>query len=101
MKRRIFQWFTATLFVLCLCAIYANLLVDDAPVRAQALQTAKTAAGCGDKCKLDSFHGERGMLQMRGEYDIEGKGHWTVICRRAFIVGGEYKCTATGAAEPK
>lgn len=97
MKRRLFQWFTVGVLFCCLGGIYANIIVDDGPVRVQALETLRTAAGCGAApCKLEQFRGERGMIQERLEYDVVGKGHWTVVCRRALIIAGEYTCKASG-----
>lgn len=96
MKRRVFRYFTAALLLCCLCAIYFNVLVDDAPVRALATETLRKTAGCGEKCKLDSFQGSRNIVQEKLEYDVEGKGHWVVMCRRDFIIVGAHTCKATG-----
>jgi len=101
MKRRFFSYFTASLLFACLCAIYMNVIVDDGPVRARALETLRTTADCGEKCKLDAFHGERNIVQERMEYDVAGKGHWVVICRRQFLIAGDHWCRATGGLVPE
>ena len=95
MGRRFFQWFTAALLVVSLWTVYANVLSDDADVRAKAKAAAYGAAGCADECKLESLRGERGMLDETIEYDILKHGHWVVTCRRAFIVAGSYTCTVS------
>ena len=92
--RRIFRGLTFVLFVLCLWTIYANVLSDDTAVRAQAGDLARKTAGCGDKCKVVGINGERGMLSETITYDIDGKGQILVTCRRAFVIFGDYACTA-------
>jgi hypothetical protein len=91
-KRRIFQWFTVLLFIVSLWTAYANVLSDDTEVRAKARAAVNTAAGCGDDCKLENMRGDRGMIEERIEYDIRKHGHYVVVCRRAFIVAGDYAC---------
>ena len=46
---------------------------------------------------LARFSNNGGALpvKMGIEYDILGRGHFVVVCRRAFIVAGDYACTAT------
>lgn len=80
--------------MVCVWTAYANVLSDDAPVRAKARATVNQAAGCGDACELEGLHGDRGMLEERIEYDVVGHGHYVVVCRRAFILAGDYACEA-------
>lgn len=94
MKRRIFSGLTAVLFLLCLWTIYANVLSDDMAVRAQAGELARKTAGCGDKCKVVGMEGERGMLAEAITFTIDGRGQILVTCRRAFVIAGDYACTA-------
>ena len=95
MARRIFSGFTVLLFVLCLWTAYANVLSDDTAVRAQAGQLVRTAAGCGDKCRVTGMNGDRGMISETIAFDIDGKGQTVVDCRRSLIFAGEYACTIT------
>ncbi len=92
MKRRIFQWLTSGPRSCRVWTAYANVFSDDADVRAKARATVNKAAGCGDDCKLEGLRGERGMLEERIEYEVLKHGHYVVICRRAFIVAGDYAC---------
>lgn len=94
--RRAFRGFTFVLFGLCIWTAYANVFSDDTAVRAQAGQLARTTAGCGDKCKVVGMEGDRGMISETISFTIDGKGQVVVTCRRAFIVAGEYACTAEG-----
>jgi hypothetical protein len=87
--------FTVVLLLVSVWTVYANVLSDDAEVRAKARATVNQAAGCGDDCKLEGLRGERGMLEERIEYDVVKHGHYVVVCRRAFIVAGDYACTVT------
>ena len=80
------------LLVVCVWTAYANVLTDDANVRVMARETVNQAAGCGEGCKLEGLRGERGMLEERIEYDVVHHGHYVVVCRRAFIVAGDYGC---------
>ena len=93
--RQLFQWFTILLLGLCVWTAYANVLSDDGDVQAKARATVNEAAGCGDQCKLEGLHGDRGMLEERIEYDVVRHGHYVVVCRRAFIVAGDYGCNVT------
>ena len=93
--RQLFQWFTVLLLILCVWTAYANVLTDDGDVRAMARATVNQAAGCGDDCKLEGLHGDRGMLEERIEYDVVRHGHYVVVCRRALIVAGDYACNVT------
>lgn len=95
MKRRLFQWFTVLLLLVCVWTAYANVVSDDAGVRAQARSTVNQAAGCGEGCKLEGLRGERGMLEERIEYDVLNHGHYVVVCRRAYIIAGEHACNVT------
>ena len=92
--RRVFRVATAVLFVVCLWTIYANVLSDDTAVRAQAADVARQTAGCGDKCKVVGIQGERGMLSEVVTYTMEGKGQYVSTCRRAYVIAGDYTCTA-------
>jgi hypothetical protein len=93
--RRIFQWFTFFLFVLTAWVAWANVLSDDTDVRARARAALGEAAGCGDACKIESLRGDRGMIEEKIEYDVVGRGHFTVVCRRASIAFGEHVCRAS------
>jgi hypothetical protein len=97
-RRQLFQWFTVLLLGACVWTAYANVFSDDSNVRAKARSTVNKAAGCGDDCKLEGLRGERGMLEERIEYDVVRRGHYVVVCRRAFIVAGDYGCTVTEIA---
>ncbi|CAN5910205.1 hypothetical protein BH11MYX4_BH11MYX4_66750 [soil metagenome] len=96
--RKVFRIFTILLLGVCLWTAYANVFSDDTAVRAKANDLARKTAGCGDKCKVTSIRGNRGMLDETTEYDVEGPGagHYVVVCRRAQIVVGEYGCEVTG-----
>ena len=94
-RRQLFQWFTVLLLLLCVWTAYANVFTDDTDVRTKARTTVNEAAGCGDDCKLEGLRGDRGMLEERIEYDVLRHGHFVVVCRRAFIVAGEYGCNVT------
>jgi hypothetical protein len=96
-RRRIFQWLTVGLTALCIWTAYANVLSDDAEVRAKARSTANTAAGCGEDCKLDGLRGDRGMFDETIEYDLVKRGHYVVVCRRAYVFVGDYACTVTSS----
>lgn len=93
--RQFFQWFTVLLLVLSVWTAYANVLSDDGDVRAKARATVNHAAGCGEDCKLEGLRGDRGMFEERIEYDVVKHGHYVVVCRRAFIVAGDYACNVT------
>jgi len=103
--RQFFQWFTVLLLVLSVWTAYANVLSDDGDVRAKARATVNHAAGCGEDCKLEGLRGDRGMFEERIEYDVVKHGHYVVVCRRAFIVAGDYACDVTegtvAAGSPK
>lgn len=94
-RRQLFQVFTVLLLVVCVWTAYANVFSDDTDVRAKARATVNQAAGCGDECKLEGLRGDRGMLEERIEYDVLKRGHYVVVCRRAFIVAGDYGCDVT------
>jgi hypothetical protein len=94
-KRRIFQWFTVVLLVVSVWTAYANVLSDDADVRAKARTAVNTAAGCGDACRMEGLRGERGMIEERIEYELVKYGHYVVVCRRAYVVAGDYACQVT------
>jgi hypothetical protein len=94
---RLFRIFTILLLLISICTAYMNVFSDDTSVRAGANDLARKHAGCGDKCKVTNIHGDRGMFQERIEYDIEGAGpgHYVVVCRRAYVVAGDYTCQVT------
>ncbi len=94
-RRQAFQWFTILVLVLCVWTAYANVLSDDADIRAKARDTVNLAAGCGDDCKVESLRGDRGMLEERIEYELVKRGRYVVVCRRAFIVAGDHACEVT------
>jgi len=97
MRRRAFQYFTVVLLLVCVWTAYANVFSDDTEVRAKARATVNTAAGCADNeaCPLSGYKGERGMFSETVEYDLVKQGHYVVVCRRAFIIAGDYACTVT------
>jgi hypothetical protein len=74
---------------------YANILSDDTEVRAKARSAVNTAAGCGADCRLDGLRGDRGMFEERIEYDVIKHGHFVAVCRRAWIIAGDYSCDVT------
>lgn len=92
--RRVFRGATFVLFLACLWTIYANILSDDTAVRAQAGEVVRKTAGCADKCKVVGMEGERGMVSEVITFTIDGKGQYVVTCRRAFVIAGDYACTA-------
>jgi hypothetical protein len=73
---------------------YANVFSDDTDVRAKAGELARKEAGCGDKCRQTSMHGNRGMIEESIDYEMDRVGTITVTCRRANIVFGDYGCEA-------
>lgn len=91
-RRQIFQGITVLLVAGSVWTAYANVLSEDTEVRAKARATVNNAAACGEACKLEGLRGDRGMLETRIEYDIVNHGHYVVVCRRAFIVAGDYAC---------
>ena len=92
--RRIFRALTFVVAGLTMWMAYANVLSDDAPVRAQAGAAARAAAGCGDACKVLGLRGDRGMFSETIHFDIDRKGTIVVTCRRAYVAFGDYACTA-------
>ncbi|MCL2779202.1 MAG: hypothetical protein FWD73_14500 [Polyangiaceae bacterium] len=90
--RRILRAVLFLVFVLSAWATYANVLSDDTEVRALADSVAHKTAGCGDKCRVTSMHGDRGVLSTSVEYDFGGHGHVLVVCRRPWVVFGEWEC---------
>ena len=95
MKRKAFRIATYLALAVCLWTIYLNVLSDDATVRARAEKTARAAAGCGEKCKITGIHGSRGMIDLDVTYDIDAFGQMLVTCRRAYVIAGDYACTAS------
>jgi hypothetical protein len=89
------------LLVVSAWTAYANVLSDDSDVRAKARSTVGRAAACAGECKLEGLRGDRGMLEERIEYDVVKHGHYVVVCRRAFIIAGDYACeVAEGKLAP-
>lgn len=103
MRRRVFQYFTVILLLACVWTAYANVISDDTEVRAKARATVNKFAGCPDNeaCPMQSMKGERGMITESIEYDLVKHGHYVVLCRREYVIAGEYSChvtEGTGAA---
>lgn len=94
--RQIFRWILGVLFVLSIWTAYANVFSDDAAVRAKARAALGVAASCGETCKVSGLRGDRSMFDERIEYDVVGRGHYLVVCRRAYIAFGEHACTVSG-----
>jgi hypothetical protein len=92
--RRALRTVTILLFVMTGWTAYANVLSDDAEVRATADATARAHAGCGEACKLANVNGERGMLSTEITYDMHPKGRVVVVCRRPFVAVGDFACEA-------
>lgn len=95
MSRRLFQWFTIVLFALCAWTAYANVLSDNSDVLTKARTMINQAAGCGDDCRLEGMHGDRGMLSTRIEYDVVKHGHFVVTCARPYVAFGDIACAIT------
>jgi hypothetical protein len=81
-------------FVLSVWATLANVLSDDTEVRALADGVAHKTAGCGDGCKASTTRGNRSVLSTSVEYDFVGYGHVLVVCRRPWVVVGDWDCQA-------
>jgi cytochrome c-type biogenesis protein CcmE len=94
-RRRIFRWFTIVLFFACLAAIAMNVVADNSALLVTAEKVAREKAGCGESCRMTGMRGERGMHQQTMTYGMKGVGDVEVVCRRAFIVVGDYACEAT------
>ncbi len=92
-KRKIWRYLTLVLFLACVWTIFANVLEDDAEVRALAEKRARARAGCDEKCKVVGVHGSRGMIDETITYDIDAFGQVVATCRRAFVIAGAYACT--------
>lgn len=95
--RSLLRGFATFVFFLSLWTAYTNVFSDDTAVRAHAGDLARQFAGCGDKCKVTGMHGDRGMIEERIAYDIDGKGQVVVTCRRQHVVIGDYECKAEKA----
>ena len=91
---RVFRIFTILLLLVSIWTAYMNVFADDSAVRAHANDLARKTAGCGDKCRVTGINGNRGMLDERIAYDIEGPGagQYVVTCRRAYVIAGDYAC---------
>ena len=94
MKRKAWRYGTLVLFLACVWTIFANILSDDAGVRALAEKTARAKAGCNDTCKVVGVNGSRGMIDETITYTIDSFGQMVATCRRAFVIAGDYACTA-------
>lgn len=90
--RGAFRALTIGLFGLSVWTAYANVFSDDAAIRTRAGEVARKFAGCGDGCKVTGMNGQRGMLEERIDYDIDGRGRVSVACRREFIAFGNHDC---------
>ena len=55
MKKRIGQWFSFSLLVICVVMAYQNVISDDAAVRDLAKVTATESAGCGKPRRMSGF----------------------------------------------
>lgn len=93
--RRAFRWFTIVLFFACLGAIVMNVVSDNTELLTRAERIAREKAGCDKDCRMTGMRGERGMIEQKMVYGMKGVGEVTVVCRRAFIVVGDYACEAT------
>jgi hypothetical protein len=93
-KRKAWRYLTFVLFAACVWTIFANIVSDDADVRALAEKTARAKAGCNEKCKVTGINGSRGMIDETITYDIDAFGQMVATCRRAFVIAGAYACTA-------
>jgi hypothetical protein len=94
MKRKALRAATFVVFGLCVWMIAANVLGDETAARVLAEKAVRAKAGCGDECKITGLHGTKGMIDVTITYDFDGVGQRVVTCRRAFIVAGDYACTA-------
>jgi hypothetical protein len=92
--RSLFRALTVVLVGVCLWTAYANVFSDDLALRARAGELGRKAAGCGDACKVTGMRGSRGMIDESIEYDIAGVGTVVVTCRRAYVIAGDYACSA-------
>lgn len=99
-RRAAFRYLTIVLFALSVWTAYANVVSDDSEVRAKAREAVGQVAGCGDVCQLEGLRGDRGMLSETIEYDVRGRGHFVVVCRRAFVAFGEHTCVVKDAPPP-
>ena len=90
-----FRIFTVVLLSVTIWTAYANVFSEDTELRARAADLARKEAGCGDRCKVTGMRGSRGMLEESFEYDMDGAPGWLVTCRRAYVIAGDYACTAT------
>ena len=95
MKKKVFQYFTIFLLLLTAMMAINNVIVDDTAVRALSKKTAVDAAGCGEKCRISGFRGERGMINETIEYDFSPEGHYVTQCHRTMLAVGEYVCVVT------
>ena len=98
--RRAFRVLTFVLLALTLTAVYANVLSDDTALRARAADLARQTAGCGDKCRVTYTKIDRGMLDETFTYDIDTKGQYVVVCKRAYVIAGDHTCTTRTPVKP-
>lgn len=96
--RKAFRALTLVLLLVTVFAVYSNVLSDDTALRAKAGELVRAHLGCGDKCKITYTRIDRGMLDERFVYTLDGKGNYEVVCKRAFVIAGDHACKA-GKAE--
>lgn len=108
--RGAFRALTFVLLAVSAWTAYANVLADDSDVRATANELAREKAGCVDHvdrqadrararapgCKMTGIVGDRGMLETRIVYDVDGRERVTVTCKRPFVAFGAFACVAEG-----
>ena len=87
-----FRAFTIAACAVSAWTVYANVLSDDSVVRERARQVARNHLGGGDKPAFTGMRGSRGMIEERVEYDVSGRGLLVVVCRRQYLVFGDYAC---------
>ncbi len=93
--RKVFRGLTVVVLLVTLFTVYSNVLSDDMVLRARAAELVRTHVGCGDKCKVTYTRIDRGMLDERFIYDIDGKGQYVVVCKRAYVIAGDHDCKAS------
>jgi hypothetical protein len=92
MARRLLGFLAVVITGLVLWTVYANVIKDDAPVRAEAERVARDRAGCGSACKLTRMEGNRGAFNEQIQFVFDGKPPLLVECSRPYIGFGAYTC---------
>jgi len=92
--RKAFRALTFILLLVTLFTVYSNVLSDDTALRAKAGELVRTHVGCGDACRISYTKIDRGMLDERFTYTLDGKGNYEVVCKRAFVIAGDHTCSA-------